>query len=121
MTTALVGSSGSGKTTISNLLLRFYDVDKGKILINNINIKDINLEWLRNNIGIVSQEPVLTSGSIKENILYGVENYTEKKFNEVCKLSNLNSFVNDKKFFPKEYETIVGERGIKSSEDKSNV
>ena len=115
MTTAIVGSSGSGKTTISNLLLRFYDVDKGEILINNINIKDLNLEWLRNSIGIVSQEPILTSGTIKENILYGVENYTEKKFNEVCKLSNVYSFVSDKKLFPKGYETIVGERGIKVS------
>ena len=115
MNTAIVGSSGSGKTTISNLLLRFYDVDKGEILINNINIKDLNLEWLRNNIGIVSQEPILTSGTIKENILYGVENYTEKKFNEVCKLSNVYSFVSDKKLFPKGYETIVGERGIKVS------
>ena len=115
MNTAIVGSSGSGKTTISNLLLRFYDVDKGEILINNINIKDLNLEWLRNSIGIVSQEPILTSGTIKENILYGVENYTEKKFNEVCKLSNVYSFVSDKKLFPKGYETIVGERGIKVS------
>ena len=115
MTTAIVGSSGSGKTTINNLLLRFYDVNKGKILINNINIKDINIEWLRNNIGIVSQEPILTSGTIKENILYGVENYTEKKFNEVCKLSNVNSFATNKKLFPKEYETIVGERGIEVS------
>ena len=115
MTTAIVGSSGSGKTTISNLLLRFYDVDKGQILINNTNIKDVNIEWLRNSIGLVSQEPILTSGTIRENVLYGVENYTEKKFNEVCKLSNVSSFVNDKKLFPKGYDTIVGERGIKVS------
>ena len=112
---AIVGSSGSGKTTLTNLLLRFYDVDKGEILINGINIKDINLSWLRRNIGIVSQEPILTSGTIKENILYGVDNYNEKTFIEICKLSNVYSFVTDKKLFPKEFETIVGERGIKVS------
>ena len=112
---AIVGSSGSGKTTLTNLLLRFYDVDKGEILINGINIKDIDLTWLRSNIGIVSQEPILTSGTIKENILYGVDNYTEKKFIEICKLANVYSFATDKKLFPKEFETIVGERGIKVS------
>ena len=114
-TVAIVGSSGSGKTTLTNLLLRFYDVDEGEILINGIDIKDINLAWLRNNIGIVSQEPVLTSGTIRENILYGVDNYTEKKFIDVCKLANVYSFATDKKIFPKEFETIVGERGIKIS------
>ena len=114
-TVAIVGSSGSGKTTLTNLLLRFYDVDKGEILINGIDIKDINLSWLRKNIGIVSQEPVLTSGTIRENILYGVDNYNEKQFIEVCKLANVYSFATDKKLFPKEFETIVGERGIKVS------
>jgi ABC-type multidrug transport system fused ATPase/permease subunit len=114
-TVAIVGSSGSGKTTLTNLLLRFYDVNEGEILINGIDIKDINLSWLRANIGIVSQEPVLTSGTIRENILYGVDNYTEKKFIEVCKLSNVYSFATDKKLFPKEFDTIVGERGIKVS------
>jgi ABC-type multidrug transport system fused ATPase/permease subunit len=114
-TVAIVGSSGSGKTTLTNLLLRFYDVDEGEILINGIDIKDINIPWLRRNIGIVSQEPVLTSGTIKENILYGVDNYSEKKFVEVCKLANVYSFATDKKIFPKEFETIVGERGIKVS------
>ena len=112
---AIVGSSGSGKSTLTNLILRFYDVDEGEILINGINIKDINLSWLRKNIGIVSQEPVLTSGTIRENILYGVDNYTEKKFIEICKLANVYSFVTDTKQFPKQFETIVGERGLKVS------
>ena len=114
-TIAIVGSSGSGKTTLTNLLLRFYDVDKGQILINGIDIKDIDLSWLRNSIGIVSQEPILTSGTIRENILYGVDHFTEKRFIEVCKLSNVYSFATDKKLFPNEFETIVGERGIKVS------
>ena len=114
-TIAIVGNSGSGKTTLTYLLLRFYDVDKGEILINGIDIKDLNLSWLRNNIGIVSQEPVLTSGTIRENVLYGVDNYTEKQFIEVCKLANVYSFATDKKIFPKEFDTIVGERGVKVS------
>ena len=114
-TIAIVGSSGSGKTTLTNLILRFYDVNDGEVLINGINIKDINLSWLRNKIGIVSQEPVLTSGTIKENILYGVDNYTEKKFIEICKLSNVYSFATDEKIFPKKFDTVVGERGIKVS------
>ena len=114
-TIAIVGSSGSGKTTLTNLLLRFYDVNEGQILINGINIKDIDLSWLRSNIGIVSQEPILTSGTIKENILYGVDNYNETQFNEICKLAKVSSFATDKKLFPKEYDTIVGERGIKVS------
>ena len=112
---AIVGSSGSGKSTLTNLILRFYDIDSGEILINGIDIKDINISWLRNNIGIVSQEPILTSGTIRENILYGVDNYTEKKFIEICKLSNVYSFATDKKLFPKQFDTIVGERGIKVS------
>ena len=112
---AIVGSSGSGKTTLTNLLLRFYDVDEGQILINGIDIKDINISWLRKNIGIVSQEPILTSGTIKENILYGIDNYTEKKFIETCKLANVYSFATDKKLFPKGFDTIVGQRGIKVS------
>ena len=112
---AIVGSSGSGKTTLTNLILRFYDIENGEILINGINIKDINLSWLRNKIGIVSQEPVLTSGTIKENILYGIDNYTEKKFIEICKLSNVYSFATNTKLFPKKFYTIVGERGIKVS------
>ena len=114
-TIAIVGSSGSGKTTLTNLILRFYDVDNGEILINGVDIRDINLTWLRSKIGIVSQEPVLTSGTIRENILYGVENYTEKKFIEICKLANVYSFATDKKLFPKQFDTIVGERGIKVS------
>ena len=114
-TVAIVGSSGSGKSTLTNLILRFYEVDSGEILINGINIKDINLSWLRKNIGIVSQEPILTSGTIRENILYGVDNYTEKKFIEISKLANVYSFATDTKIFPKQFDTIVGERGIKVS------
>jgi ABC-type multidrug transport system fused ATPase/permease subunit len=114
-TVAIVGSSGSGKTTLTNLLLRFYDVDEGEILINDINIKDVDLTNLRESIGIVSQEPILTSGTIKENILYGVSKFDKETFEETCKLANVSSFATNKEMFPKEYDTIVGERGIKVS------
>ena len=109
---AFVGASGSGKTTITSLIQRFYDPIKGEIKINSINLKNLDLKWLRKNIGIVSQEPILKSGTIKENILYGVDSYTENYFNEICKLSSVDLFVENKNFFPNSYNTIIGERGV---------
>ena len=108
---AFVGYSGSGKTTIASLIQRFYDANEGEIKINSINIKDLDLKWLRKNIGIVSQEPILNSGSIKENILYGVDNCSEELFNSACKLSTVDTFVDNKNQFPESYDTICGERG----------
>ena len=108
---AFVGYSGSGKTTITSLIQRFYDPNKGEIKINSINIKDLDLKWLRKNIGIVSQEPILNSSSIKENILYGVENCSEELFKSVCKLSTVDTFVENETLFPEKYDTICGERG----------
>ena len=112
---ALCGYSGSGKTTISNLIQRFYDPDEGKIYIDNIDIKDYNIKYLLNNIGFVAQEPILNSGTIEKNILYGVESYKKSDFDEVLKLSNVNSFINNKHLFPEGLKTLVGERGIKVS------
>jgi ATP-binding cassette subfamily B protein len=110
---AFVGYSGSGKTTITSLIQRFYDPNSGEILINGINLKDIKLEWLRKNIGIVSQEPLLKSSSIKENIMYGVDedSVKEKDFISACERSKVSEFVENKKLFPLGYETICGERG----------
>jgi ATP-binding cassette subfamily B protein len=110
-TVAFVGYSGSGKTTITSLIQRFYEVNDGEIKINSINIKDLDLNWLRKNISVVSQEPILNSGSIKDNILYGVDNYSEEFFNSVCRLSMVDTFVENKKIFPDGYGTICGERG----------
>jgi ABC-type multidrug transport system fused ATPase/permease subunit len=101
---AICGFSGSGKSTISNLLERFYDPNEGKIYIDDVDIKDYN-----------AQEPVLNSGTIEENILYGVDKYRKSDFEEVLKLSNINTFVNDKDLFPDGLKTLVGERGIKVS------
>lgn len=108
---AFVGYSGSGKTTITSLIQRFYEPNEGEIKINSINIKDLDLKWLRKNIGVVSQEPILNSGTIKENILYGVDNFSEELFNSVCQLSMVNTFVENKSQFPDGYETFCGERG----------
>ena len=108
---AFVGSSGSGKTTITSLLQRFYDPNEGEIKINNINLKDLDLKWLRKNLGIVSQEPILNSGPIKENILYGVDECSNELFKSVCDLSCVSDFVENKDKFPLKYDTICGERG----------
>ena len=112
---AICGFSGSGKTTISNLLERFYDVNKGNIYIDDIDIKDYNIEYLRKTIGFVEQEPVLNSGTVLSNITYGVDSYEEDELNEILKLSCVDSFINDKILFPKGLNTLVGERGLKVS------
>ena len=114
-TIAIVGPSGSGKSTIANLLQRFYDPQFGEILLDNINIKNFNLNWLNQQIAIVSQEPVLNSGTIEDNILYGVDEYSKKDFDNACSLSNVKNFVENKELFPDGYKTLVGERGIKVS------
>ena len=114
-TLAICGFSGSGKTTISNLLERFYDVNSGNIYIDDIDIKDYNIEYLRKNIGYVAQEPVLNSGSILSNITYGVDSYDEDYLKEILKLTYVDKFVNDKSLFPDGLNTLVGERGMKIS------
>ena len=119
----MVGYSGSGKTTISNLIQRYYDPIEGNILLDDINIKNYDLSWLHNNIGFVSQEPSLCNDTIEYNITYGLrgsqnEKLDEKlkaKLNEVCEIALVNQFVNDKKLFPDGLNTIVGERGSKVS------
>ena len=112
---AIVGHSGSGKTTISNLIQRFYDPVEGAIKIDGIDIRDFNISWLRKQIGFVAQEPALYSGTIEDNITYGVSEYTQEQFEQVCKLANISNFVNDKSLFPSGYKTLVGERGNKVS------
>ena len=112
---ALVGYSGSGKSTISNLIQRFYDPNEGSIFIDNINIKDYNLDWLHQNIGFVSQEPILCNGTIEYNITYGVKEYTKNKLEEICELAHVNKFLKDKRLFPEGLNTKVGERGTKVS------
>ncbi len=109
---ALVGQSGSGKSTIVQLLMKFYDVDSGGIYIDGSPIETFNLTALRQNIGIVPQEVLLFGGTIKENILYGKPDATNDELMEAAKRSNCWEFIQE---FPDQFETVVGERGIKLS------
>lgn len=112
--TAIVGRSGSGKSTIASLLLRLYEPQSGGILLDGVDIRELNLHWLRNNISAVSQEPVLFSGTIRENILYGLrseetQQFPEEHFQRVVLQSYVDDFV---KTLPDGYETLVGQRGM---------
>ena len=109
---AIVGTSGAGKSTFSELIPRLYDVTNGEIKIDSINIKDYDLENLRNLIGVVSQTPILFNDSIKNNILLGNLNATDKEINEAIKSSNLEDLVMK---LPNGLETKVGENGVKLS------
>lgn len=92
-TTALVGQSGSGKSTIISLLERFYDPDAGEVLIDGVNLKNFQLRWIREKIGLVSQEPILFTGTIKENIAYGKESATDEEIIEATRLANAAKFI----------------------------
>ncbi|CAF4004070.1 unnamed protein product [Rotaria sordida] len=111
-TTALVGSSGSGKSTCVSLLLRFYEPLSGCIIINGRSITDCNFKPLRQNIGVVSQEPVLFATSIYENIRFGKENATRAEIEEAARQANAHNFIMQ---LPNKYGTIVGERGVQLS------
>lgn len=109
---ALVGSSGAGKTTLVNLIPRFYDVTEGAILIDGVNIKDVTFQSLRSKIGIVTQETILFSGSIRENIAYGKEDATQAEVEAAAQMANAHSFIS---LFPSKYNTYLGERGVRLS------
>src|SRR6056297_580017 len=109
---AFVGHSGAGKTTLVNLIPRFYDVDEGEILIDDINIKDVKINTLRKQIGIVPQETVLFKGTIAENIAYGAEHKSREEIIEAAKKANAHQFISD---FTDGYDTEVGERGVSLS------
>lgn len=111
-TLALVGPSGGGKTTLCHLIPRFYEVTEGGIFIDGKNIKDLTLESLRKNIGIVHQDVFLFTGTIKENILYGNPDATDKEVIDAAKRANIHDFIIN---LPDGYDTYVGERGIKLS------
>jgi subfamily B ATP-binding cassette protein MsbA len=109
---AIVGSSGSGKTTLADLIARFYDVTKGAILIDGFNIKDISTDSLRKLTGLVPQETILFNDTIRNNILFGLENIPDKDIEEAAKFANAYNFIMDSK---DGFETIIGERGLKLS------
>lgn len=109
---ALVGASGSGKSTISKLLLRFYDIDEGSILIDGTDIRDITQVSLRRNIGVVAQDTILFNETIFNNIQYGKPGASEAEVVAAAKLASIHDFITA---LPQGYETQVGERGVKLS------
>lgn len=111
-TIAFVGPSGAGKTTICNLLPRFYDIDSGTITIDGYSIKDITLNSLREQIGVVQQDVFLFPGTIKENILYGKLDATDEEVYNAVRMANLVDVVEQ---LPRGLETVIGERGVKLS------
>jgi ABC-type multidrug transport system fused ATPase/permease subunit len=111
-TVALVGSSGSGKSTIASLLLRFYDPQKGSIEIDGVDSKNIPLTELRKQIAIVPQDVILFAGTIKDNIAYGKPGATDAEIEEAARKANAYDFINS---FPEKFNTLVGERGIQLS------
>ena len=94
-TMALVGESGCGKSTVINLVERFYDPQAGQVLVDGVDIRRMNLGWIRGKIGLVSQEPVLFSTTIRENIAYGMENLTLEDIKEATKLANAAKFIDN--------------------------
>ena len=114
-TVALVGPSGSGKSTIAQLVERFYDPDHGQILLDGEDLQDLNVRWLRQQIGLVSQEPSLFACSIRENIAHGYPNATTAQIEEAAKLANAHDFIVE---FPDGYNTQVGDKGTKLSGGK---
>ena len=109
MTVAVVGYTGTGKSTLVNLIPRLYDITGGELLIDGIDIRKIPLEVLRSNIGFVPQETFLFSETIAENIRYGVDNHNEEDLNTAAEISQIAKEVLE---FPNQYETMIGERGI---------
>jgi ATP-binding cassette subfamily B (MDR/TAP) protein 1 len=100
-TVALVGSSGCGKSTIIQLVERFYDPDQGSVHYGDQDLKDLNPESYKQNLAIVQQEPVLFSGSIRENIAYGLKvPPTEEEMDTACRQANALTFIQDKNIFP---------------------
>lgn len=109
---ALVGESGEGKSTIANLMLRFYEVSKGQILIDSQNINHVTQASLRQNIGVVFQEPQLFSGTIKSNIAYGKKSFKQSDLVAAAKAANAYDFI---KKLPDDFDSEIGERGVKLS------
>ena len=110
--TALVGSSGAGKSTVADLIPRFYDVVDGSVSIDGINVKDIEIRSLRQMMGIVSQETILFNDTIGSNIKYGLQNVSEERMKNAAKNANALDFINEQ---PEGFNTVIGEKGVRLS------
>lgn len=109
---AIVGPSGSGKSTTVNLIPRLYDVTRGAVKFDGHDVRDLDLAWLRDNIGIVTQETYLFNGTIRENLLYAKPDATQEELEEACRKANIHDFIVSQE---KGYDTPVGNRGLKLS------
>ncbi len=109
---AILGGPGSGKTTLAHLLPRFYDVSSGRVTIDGLDVRDVTLESLRRNVGIVLQDVFVFSGTFRDNIAYGMEASSEKQISQAAKVAQLHDFIVS---LQDGYDTVVGERGIKLS------
>jgi ATP-binding cassette subfamily B protein len=108
-TVALIGHTGAGKTTLTSLVPRFYDVWSGRVLIDGVDVRDVTLPSLRREIAIVSQDPFLFSASVRENIAFGVLDADDERVEAAARLAQAHEFVEE---LPNGYETVIGERGI---------
>jgi subfamily B ATP-binding cassette protein MsbA len=109
---AIVGRSGAGKSTLVGLVPRFYDVSLGALLVDGHDVRDVRLKSLREHIGLVMQDAILFSGTVRENILYGRRGATEAEMLEAARMAHVDEFVGD---LPQGYDTPIGERGVKLS------
>lgn len=111
-TTALVGSTGSGKTTVVKLLLRFYDPTEGRVSLGGVDLRELDLPAFRSQVGLVSQEVFLFHGTVRENIAYGRPDASEEEIREAARVAEADGFIDE---LPEGYDTVVGERGQKLS------
>ncbi|CAI2356229.1 unnamed protein product [Caenorhabditis sp. 36 PRJEB53466] len=109
---ALVGHSGCGKSTSVGLLTRLYEPEGGNVMIDGTDVRELNIEWLRNTVGIVQQEPILFNDTIHNNLLIGNPSATREKMIEVCKMANAHDFIEK---MPKGYDTLIGDGGVQLS------
>ena len=117
-TIAIVGKTGAGKSTIVNLLMRFYDVDSGEITVDNIPIQNLTRDSLRKSFGMVLQDTWLFDGTIKENLTFGNLNATDEEIILACKASSIHSFIDR---LPEKYNTVIGSSGVKISEGQRQL
>lgn len=109
---AIVGPSGSGKSTVVNLISRLYDVVGGRVTVGGVDVRDMDLAYLRSNVGVVTQESYLFNGTIRENLLYAKPDATDAELERACQIANIHSYIASQ---PEGYETVVGNRGLKLS------
>ena len=106
---ALIGHTGSGKTTLASLVPRFYDVQRGRVLVDGVDVRDVTLASLRREIGVIAQDPFLFSATVRENIAFGRPDATADAVEQAARLAQAHDFI---EALPSGYDTVIGERGI---------